>query len=130
MPTLPYVYQVVDIVKVSDADTYWLRLSVGFRQMILVNVRLLGYDGPERHRGSTREKNLAVVASVFAEAFLKSEQSLWVRTEPDPDSFGRWLGEIWREDNAGKKTFLGAELHEAGLASVWPTRWSDEYDTA
>jgi endonuclease YncB( thermonuclease family) len=130
MPTLPHIYRIVAVVRVVDGDSGWVQCDAGFRQTTLVNYRLFGYDTPERHRGSTREKNLAVVAAVFADAFLKSTDTLWMRTEPDPDNFGRWLSEIWREDEAGDKTYLGAELHEAGLASVWPSRWHEEFDTA
>jgi endonuclease YncB( thermonuclease family) len=129
MPTVPHIYRIVTVVRVVDGDSGWVQCDAGFRQTTLVNYRLHGYDTPERHRGSAREKNMAVVASVFAEAFLTgTDGQLWMRTEPDPDNFGRWLAEIWREVS-GRKTFLGAEMHEAGLAAVWPTRWAEEYDT-
>lgn len=139
MPTLPYIFRVTEVVKVTDGDSYWLRVAVGFRQITLVNIRLSGYDCPERNRGSEREKAAAVRAQQLAAKFLRTQEVdgggrydggiLWVRTEPDPDNFGRWLGDVWVETGDTVR-HLGAELREAGLASVWPMRWRDEYDRA
>lgn len=121
-----YVYRVVEVVRVVDADTFWLQLSVGFRQTQLAEIRLLGYDCPERRRGTAFEKSEAVRATVLATAWLDTAlpAGLWVRTEKDPDNFGRWLGEVWRDDGE----HLGVVLRDAGLASVWPTRWHTEFD--
>lgn len=130
-----YVYRVTEVVKVTDGDTYWLRVDVGFRANHLINVRLLGYDCPERTRGSAREKAEAVRARSVATDFLepavaRPRASLWVRTEADPDSFGRWLGDVWLESDGDQwpEKHLGAALRDQKLASVWPTRWRDEFD--
>jgi len=136
MRTQPYVYRVTEVVKITDGDTYWLRLDVGFRQTMLVNVRLLGYDCPERNRGSEREKDAARRATKVAELFFgyaldpESGVTCWVRTEPDPDDFGRWLGDVWDESDGDPwpEEHLGAALRREGLASVWPTRWREEFD--
>jgi endonuclease YncB( thermonuclease family) len=125
----PYVYRVTDIVKVTDGDTAWLRLDPGFRQSILVNVRLLGYDTPERNRGSVYEKQQAQAARAFTVGFLATERTLWIRTEKDPDDFGRWLGDIWYEDSTGEH-HLGPALEQIQLATPWPTRWRTVYDQA
>jgi endonuclease YncB( thermonuclease family) len=131
MTTKPYVYRITDVVKVTDGDTYWLQLDVGFRQTMLVNIRLSGYDTPERNRGTPFEKGEAVRAAVTAgQFFAPVEGTLWVRTEKDPDNFGRWLGDVWVESDGDRwpERHLGAELRSRGLASVWPTRWRDEFD--
>lgn len=133
MPSRPYLYRVAEVVKVTDGDTYWLRLDIGFRQTLLVNLRLLGYDCPERTRGSTREKMQAVRATDAARTFLSPDDpdaTMWVRTEKDPDDFGRWLGDIWLESDGDRwpERHLGAELRSQELASIWPTRWRDEFD--
>lgn len=120
----PYVYKVVSVVKITDGDTYWLRLDVGFRQEILVDLRLLGYDCPEMNRGSLFEKAQAKKAKALAEDFFRAD-GIMVRTEKDPDSFGRWLGEV-RNTTTGE--LLGEVLRSEGLASVWPTRWAEEFD--
>ncbi len=136
MTTRAYTYRIVEVVKVTDADTFWLQLDVGFRQTLLVNIRLHGYDAPERNRGSAHEKAEAIRATSLATEFLapsvpRPGASLWVRTEKDPDDFGRWLGDIWLESDGDQwpERHLGAELRSHGLASLWPTRWRDEYGT-
>jgi endonuclease YncB( thermonuclease family) len=131
MATLPYVYRVVAVEKVSDGDTYWLRLDVGFRQQILIDCRLDGYDCPEITKGSAFEKAEAKRARMYSAAWLASlpayDDGLWIRTEKDPDSFGRWLGDLWYEGDNGQY-HLGRALAGAQLATEWPTRWHEVYD--
>lgn len=123
-----YIFKIIEVVKVTDGDTYWLRVDVGFRQQNLINVRLFGYDCPEAQRGSEREKQKAIEAKAAATDFFRSAMSpLWIATFKDPDSFGRWLGDIWQEMSG---THLGNYLVSLSLASVWPTRWREEYDAA
>jgi endonuclease YncB( thermonuclease family) len=128
-----YVYTVDRIEKVTDGDTYWLHLDVGFRQTMLAHLRLYGWDTPEINRGTVFEKSEArragAVAALFLTTALAGEETVWVRTERDPDNFGRWLGEVWAEAPDGAVTTLGDLLHEARLASAWPTRWREEFDT-
>ena len=129
MTTQQYVYRIANVRRVVDGDTYWFDLDAGFRTTVLVNIRLHGYDCPERARGSQHERDQAKYATGYADAWLLGTPgALWVRTEPDPDDFGRWLGEIWAEDGDGTKLLLGEYLRSLGLASVWPTRWHEEYD--
>ena len=127
-----YVFKVAEVVKVTDGDTYWLRVDVGFRGLLLINVRLWGYDCPEAHRGSEFEKAQAIQAQMAAEEWFRStggRDRLWIRTEKDPDNFGRWLGEVWWEYLDGSRLVLGEMLRAAKLASEWPTRWHEEFDT-
>lgn len=130
MTTLPYTYKVSEIVKVTDGDTYWLRVDVGFRQLILIDCRLSGWDAPEMTRGSAFEKAQAKVARQFADDWLAAalQTGLWIRTEKDPDDFGRWLGDLWTEE-ADEEHHLGTALAGQQLASAWPTRWHQIYDT-
>lgn len=126
-----YVYKITEVVKVTDGDTYWLRVDVGFRQENLINVRLAGYDCPERTKGSEMEKAQANRARDTAMVFLtRVTLDTWIRTEKDPDHFGRWLGHIWQEPTPGEVWKLGDWLRDFGLASIWPTRWREEYDAA
>lgn len=127
-----YIYPVRDIEKFTDGDTYWFRMDYGFRQTWFGEIRLLGYDTPERHKGSAFERSEAVRATGVATAWLTQALhagNLWVRTEPDPDDFGRYLGEIWAEPEDGVIVRLGEVLRAQRLASVWPTRWHEEFDT-
>lgn len=133
--THPYIYRVTEVVKVTDGDTYWLRLDVGFRQTILVNVRLADYDTPEVNSGSEVERLAANLArsevARFFDQGMSPGNSLWVRTRKDPDNFGRWIGEVWIEQEDGETVThvdLGSSLSSLGLASKWPIRWREEYD--
>jgi endonuclease YncB( thermonuclease family) len=131
MVARPYVYPVTEVVKVSDGDTYWFRVDVGFRENLLINCRLNGYDCPEKRSGSYYEKQQAIVATKVATDFLEEGvrlSDLWVETLPDPDDFGRWLGTVWRESETVVATTLGNLLRRAGLASLWPQRWHEEFD--
>lgn len=135
MATRPYIFRIAETVKVVDGDSYWFQLHIGFRNTLLVNIRLSGYDCPERTRGSAHEKAEAARATSVTTEFLSPvvpipESSLWVRCQKDPDNFGRWLGDIWRESDGDQwpERHLGAELRSHGLASIWPTRWRSEFD--
>ena len=117
---LEYVYRIREVVKVTDGDTYWLRVDTGFRNNLLVNIRLQGFDTPEKNKGSAREKECANHARELADNFLwlgRTDMKYWIRTEKDPDNFGRWLGDIWIERPDGSTLHLGDWLREHKLAS-------------
>lgn len=128
MTTKQYIFKVKDVEKITDGDTYWLYLDVGFRQTILVNIRLLGYDCPEVTKGTELERQKGIEAKVLAEEWLfDKSHPIWVKTERDPDNFGRWLGEVWKEESDGVKIYLGLYLMSYGLAVQWPKRWHEVY---
>ena len=124
MNTPDYVYRVKAIEKVTDGDTYWLHLDVGFRQSQLTHLRLNGWDCPEMNRGTTFEKAEAIRARDVAADFLWDDSEIWCRTYKDPDNFGRWLCDLWTDF-----IDLGTYLSNEDLATRWPTRWRDTYDT-
>jgi endonuclease YncB( thermonuclease family) len=132
----PYIARITEVIKVTDGDTYWVRVDPGYRATFgPLKIRLLGYDCPERTKGSAFERSEAIRAKSVATEFLAPVTpipgaSLWVRTEKDPDDFGRWLGDVWVESDGDQwpERHLGAELRDKGLASIWPTRWRTEFD--
>ena len=129
--TKQYVYKVVAVERFVDGDTFWLRVDVGFREWVLIDCRLDGYDTAETHMGSDTEKAVGRLAASFTEDWLTghlASDTVWVQTEKDPDSFGRWLGTVWYEAADGTAGHLGVALRALGYASVWPTRWHEEYD--
>lgn len=130
MTTKQYAYRPKAIEKVTDGDTFWLHLDVGFRGSLLVCIRLDGYDCPELHSTSQAERDAALRAKEVTAKFLTDNlQTIWVQTEKDPDNFGRWLGDVYSE--VGETvTALGDVLKEQGLATVWPTRWHEQYGGA
>ena len=126
-PTREYVQRVTEVVRVVDGDTYHLRVSLPFYLSAVITVRLDGFDCPEINSGTVAERNAGQVAKSIAAGFL-TQPTLWVRTEKDPDNFGRWLGDVWSEDADGNQTHLGDTLRAQGLASIWPTRWHEEFE--
>lgn len=130
MTTLDYVFRVQEVDKVVDGDTYRLRVSVGFHLTALITVRLDGWDCPELHGPTARERAAAIAARDVAAAWLQAHTgTLFVHTEPDPDSFGRWLGDLWTDLDDRSVVHLGDALARLELATPWPTRWRDVYDT-
>jgi len=132
-----YVYDVVETSEVKDGDTYvqLLEREIGFHQVWRgrMEIRLDYADTPEKSKGSPHERSVAKQAQAVAAEWLRSGQRLNVRTrKPRPDrpplpdgGFGRWLGDIWDADSG---EHLADHLRRLGLASVWPTRWRDEFD--
>lgn len=144
------VYRVLFIHRIVDGDTWWLRIDQRFRDWKLIECRLAGYDTPESQSSATRkisdfERSQAAHARRVVEEFLTSAlttpgQSLLVRTDPDPEKYGRWLSDLWLESDGDQwpERHLGAELHSQGLASVYDPskpagqrghRWYEEFDT-
>jgi endonuclease YncB( thermonuclease family) len=135
--TAPYVYRIASVLRVVDGDSFWAYVDVGFYETKLINIRLMGVDCPEKRQGSPFERRKAAEAARFTgqwladvdEAFdLIGAESYWVRTEKDPDNFGRWLGEVWREDENAAPRYLTGALVAAQFAVRWPTRWHEVYD--
>ena len=130
--TAAYVYKVLQVNRIVDGDTYWMTLDVGFRQQVLVNIRLNGYDCPELFSGSPFEREAGKRARDEAALWLArhaglAQYTLWVLTAKDPDNFGRWLGSVWAEEG-DRQDHLGVHLRGLQLASVWPTRWTTEFE--
>lgn len=128
--TIPHVYPVTEVVKVTDGDTFWLRVDVGFRESLLAEIRLLGWDTPELRKGTPTERQMGKVASVFTGDWLlrpRDPGRMYVHTEPDPDDFGRWLGDVWfePEDENEPIDHLGEALFHEGLDVAWPKRWHE-----
>lgn len=123
-----YVYRLDRVERVVDGDTYWLHLDVGFRQTQLTHVRLDGFDTPELFRPENdHEAAKAREAREFVVAWLGEDGPVYVHTRKDPDSFGRWLGVVFRDGPDDTWVSMGEQLAAQGLASVWPTRWREEH---
>ncbi len=131
MTTRQYLYRVESVEKITDGDTYWLHVDVGFRVHLLMHCRLFGFDTPEMNSKSDFERSEARLAQSYVRAWFAQhliEHRVWVQTAKDPDSFGRWLGEIWYDEGIGQNG-LGPELVGQKLATAWPVRWRDIYDS-
>ncbi len=77
---------------IVDGDTYRLFIDGGLLHYPYVTVRLLGVDTPETNRLATRPEVMA--AKAFVEDVMPVGTPVRITTEPDPDSFGRWLVQV------------------------------------
>jgi micrococcal nuclease len=101
MPAEIFVYR-ARAVRVVDGDTCDLIVDLGFRMTTTQRFRLLGVDTPELHSKDTYERERAVAAMQALTSMLAQGTGDWpllIRTQKS-DSFGRWLAEIWVENNS------------------------------
>lgn len=117
-----YTYR-AELLRVVDGDTYDLKVDTGFYMTYAHRFRLYGYDTPELYRGSDFEKKEAQTAKNFVEEWFAANPDFWIRTYK-ADSFGRWLCDVFTDQDR-----LSDALVEAHLATEWPTRWREVYDT-
>lgn len=125
-----YVYRVTEIVKIVDGDTFDLVVDPGFRLAYADRFRLFGWDTPELRAGSELERTEAQRAHQVATVWINADPgALMVRTHK-ADSFGRWLAEVYRENQDWNTPSgsLGLHLHSLSLATEWPMRWREVFD--
>lgn len=133
IPPHEYNYRVPHTERVLDGDTLWAVLDLGFRMTATLPIRLYPWDCPELRSSdaSPFEKRQAKRARELAIDWLltvpySEDDTLWVTTEKDPESFGRWLGDFWFA--TAPLLTLGTALFNSDLATRWPVRWHDTYD--
>lgn len=107
---------------VIDGDTVKLMIDVGFDTYRDKRVRFLNVDTPEKGQVNHKE------ATDFVKECILNKEVI-VKTYK-PDSFGRYLGEIWYYDE-GRKNYrlLSNDLIDNGLekpGSKW-NHYVDEY---
>lgn len=103
--------------RIIDGDTLELRIDMGFKMSIDTSVRVLGVDTPER-RKAVMEGYYA--AKKFVDDWMQDALSMALELDPEwplrivshkPDSFGRWLAEVYNLE--GKS--LAASIIQEGL---------------
>lgn len=124
--------------RIVDGDTWWCYVDLDYRQLGYFEHRLDGWDTPEKQGPETSpwERQMAREATFAVEDWWKihiaaTDRRVFVRTEPDPEKFGRWLAGLWAETPAGLEFHLGQFLEDRGLAvpsnGTKGTRWRDTY---
>ena len=108
MPSPTYTYR-AQLGRVTDGDTCWLVVDVGFRMTATVPIRLVGINSPEMSTAA------GVDAKAWAAAWFARHPNLIVETAKDPEKFGRWLGVISADNEV---------LNDALVASGHAVRWS------
>ena len=97
------------LLQVTDGDTLWVLIDLGFGFITRQHLRLRGIDAPEI---MTREGQQA---KRFVERELKKASSV-VITSTKSDKYDRYLADVFYTVG-GKELFLNNRLLEAGLAS-------------
>lgn len=105
-----YVYEVEEVVRVTDGDTYWFKIILeskevdyGFRIYEKINkthigvFRLLDYDTPETYRPkSEAERELGKLATQFVkDAFSKAGRIRIKSYKDSKGKYGRYLAEVF-----------------------------------
>lgn len=103
-----YTYRVT-VLDVTDADTIWLLVELGFGISTKQHVRLRGIDAPEI---TTRDGQ---AAKRFIERELKKVSSITI-TSTKSDKYDRYLADVFYIKK-GKESFLNNELLKRGLAT-------------
>lgn len=112
--------------RVVDGDTAHLFVDRGNHDYSVWKVRLYGVDTPELRSRDAEDRARAQDAKSQLAEWLRPVQilnmvnlDLWplrIRTYRDPDSFGRWLVDVWWTDDEGAEHQVNAELLTMGLA--------------
>ena len=115
----PFVYRVA-VLRVVDGDTLDVDIDLGFSMKLAgQRIRLLRVNTPER-KGKT--KTAGDAAWRFAKEWLGSHANLLIRSrkiEPghgEKDSFGRYLVEVFGDNEHGEQECLNDALLSSGNA--------------
>jgi len=103
-------FPVLSVERVVDGDTVDLLVDVGFHLTAVQRFRLLGVDTPERGQPGWAEASEAL-ANWFKMSWAGELRVISRKS----DSFGRWLGDVRREDGSTASDFLIAN----GLGKVY-----------
>ena len=103
-----YVYRCA-LHRVIDGDTIEVMVDLGFKRYSREKVRIAGIDAPERNtEAGPHATEFTVHWCDGAELLLESHKS---------DSFGRWLGTIYKADAfGGGLRSLATDLLDSGNA--------------
>lgn len=112
-----FFYPNVSVLGAHDGDTVYLDIDVGFSMWrrsrntegkLKTSYRLLRIDAPDIRSLATRP---AAMASRDFLLSLTSGHQVMVQTLVDPDSFGRYLIEMWLPDGRNVSDLMIASGH-------------------
>lgn len=121
------------VVKIVDADTYDMKVTIWPQIVVETKIRLNGVDTPERFRPSKKcrekERALAAKATELVATAFKNAEAVYV-SQPKLGKFaGRVVADVFLEDKQGRRILLSELLMSAGLADEYhgghrdPDRW-------
>lgn len=103
------------VLRVVDGDTVELEFDLGFRTTHRAICRLYGINAPEI-RGVT--KTDGTIAKEFLTARLERFGFVVsARTHKDPDKYGRWLVELFNEQQ--NEISVNQSMINAGIVKAW-----------
>lgn len=109
-------------IKVVDGDTIDALIDCGFHNYHRGRVRLFGINAFELHSSDTADKKKAEEAKLKLMEWLlprdpMSDWNLRLKiVKADPDSFGRWLAEVWWRGTDGVEHHVNKDLLKLHLA--------------
>ena len=107
---LLYTYKAF-VMRVIDGDTLKLEIDTGFDEQCRETIRLRGIDCPEMNTPEGR------AAKRFVERELAHCESIILKsTQTRKEKWGRYLGDVFYTDKAGKQQYLNNVLLEKGYA--------------
>jgi len=113
-----YWYKAV-VIRVVDGDTLKLEFDMGLASYRRLNIRLKGVDTPEIFGVDKESHEYAkgMRAKKFVEDRL-ADKTVWVHTYKDKTGkYGRYLGDVFFQDEDGKHVSISKLLLEDGLAT-------------
>lgn len=117
-----YTYE-AGLVRVIDADTFWMKIWTAPPEWRKEKLRLRGMDAPELNTEEGRS------AKRFVEALFKKSKKIRVTTTK-PDKYHRYLSDVFLLMPDGKEIFLNNRLLETGRAwrtdRIPPSEWEKE----
>jgi len=109
--------------RVIDGDTIELLVDCGFHNFKRDHFRLLGVNTPEMRDKLPDVRKKAQEATEYVKSVLHpmgivvdGDYPIRILTFKDPDSFGRWLIELYYQDDNGEEHHLNKELLDLGYA--------------
>lgn len=94
MPDPAYIYR-AEVLEVHDADTYKVRIDLGFRCAVTIQLRLRGVDAPELPTPEGLKARDAAVALLLQGM---AGGQVVVESYKDRRSFERWVCDVWLRD--------------------------------
>lgn len=119
--------------RVIDEDTIDVLADCGFREYRTMRLRLVGIDTPELNSKDETERAAAQAAKAWLSELLHSEEDKlgmvgptceWpvrIVTFKDPDSFGRWLADVFVRGGE-EEIYVNAEAIKLGYARPYVRR--------
>lgn len=101
--------------RVYDGDTYWVTIDMGFNTFRKEKIRILGIDTPEL-RGP--EKTFGMKVAEYVKSLIPDGSKVYIRTT-HMDSFGRWLADLWFQNESGEWESMASHLVDNHYAKIY-----------